>query len=307
MRKAYLYLHISILLWGFTGIFARAIDLSEGVLVWYRLLLTSICWIGIALITNKVRILPVKEILRISFVGLLVAVHWLFFYGSIKYSNISVGMSCLAMIAVFSSILEPFITGRKFQWFELLLGLFAAFGMFLIFEFSSEYRTGILLGLISALLGSYFTIRNKQLMGVYNSETVTTYELCSGFVYLTLLMPIYLWLFPAGNLMPESQDWLLLIIFTVVCTVIPFNLSMKALKHLSAFTSNLSINMEPVYGICLAFIFYHEQKELHPGFFAGTAIILLSVVIYMVLKYRQLLKKKIMTEGDLDDVGLPSK
>lgn len=290
MRKAYLYLHISILLWGFTGIFARAIDLTEGVLVWYRLLFTSVCWIVIALITQKVKILPYKEALKISYVGLLVAVHWLFFYGSIKYSNISVGMSCLAMIAVFSSILEPILTGRKFQWFELLLGMVAVFGMFLIFEFSAQFRTGIILGLISAFLGSYFTIQNKMLMMRHNSETVTTYELCSGFLYLTLLMPLYLWLFPTDKLLPAGQDWGLLVVFTVVCTVIPFNLSMKALKHLSAFTSNLSINMEPVYGICLAFIFYHEQKELHPGFFAGTLIILSSVVAYMILKYRQLRK-----------------
>lgn len=290
MRKAYLYLHIAILLWGFTGIFARAIDLTEGVLVWYRLLLTSICWLVIALVTRRVKLLPVNEMWRISYVGFLVAVHWLFFYGSIKYSNISVGMSCLAMIAVFSSILEPVLTGRKFQWFELLLGMMAVLGMFLIFEFNTQFRTGIILGLISAFLGSYFTIQNKMLMMHHNSETVTTYELCSGFLYLTLLMPLYLWLFPTEKLVPTGQDWWLLFIFTIICTVIPFNLSMKALKHVSAFTSNLSINMEPVYGICLAFIFYHEQKELHPGFFAGTLIILASVVIYMILKYRQLRK-----------------
>ncbi|MBK9732721.1 MAG: EamA family transporter [Chitinophagaceae bacterium] len=304
MRRSYLYLHTAILLWGFTGIFARAIDLTEGVLVWYRLLLTSICWLVIAVVTKKVSVLPLKEALRISFVGLLVAIHWLFFYGSIKYSNISVGMSCLAMIAVFSSILEPLITGRRFQWFELGLAMFAALGMFLIFEFNVQYRTGVFLGLISAFLGSYFTIRNKMLMADYNSETVTTYELCSGFIYLTLLMPLYLWLFPTQKYLPASGDWILLAVFTVVCTVIPFNLSMKALRNISAFTANLSINMEPLYGITLAFIFYHEQDDLHPGFYAGTLIILSSVVIYMFLKFRQLRKSRQAATEDLASAEL---
>ncbi|MBA2423319.1 MAG: EamA family transporter [Chitinophagales bacterium] len=287
MRQAYLFLHISILLWGFTGIFARAINLSEGVLVWYRMLLTSICWLLIGCFSNRVKRLNLRDTFRISLVGLLVAVHWLFFYGSIKYSNISVGMSCLAMIAVFSSLLEPMITGRRFHWYELMFGLLAAIGMFMIFQFNAEYRTGIILGLVSAFLGSIFTIQNTLLMTRYNSETVTTYELCSGFIYLTLLMPAYLFLFPTDKYFPSNNEWLLLTIFTIVCTVIPFNLSMKALKHVSAFTANLSINMEPVYGIFLAFIFYHEQKELPPGFFIGTIIILLSVILYMILKYRQ--------------------
>src|SRR4030095_16197530 len=218
MRRAYIYLHTSILLWGFTGIFARAIDLKEGVLVWYRLLLTSLCWLLIAAITKKVRRLSFRQTIRISFVGLLVAIHWLFFYGSIKYSNISVGMSCLAMIAVFSSILEPLITRRPFQWYELGLALIATVGMFLIFKFTEVYRVGVILGLISAFLGSFFTIQNKLLMDKYNSETVTTYELCSGFVYLTLLMPLYLWIFPTDKLLPGNQDWILLLFFTVVCT-----------------------------------------------------------------------------------------
>lgn len=299
MRKSYLYLHTAILLWGFTGIFARAIDLTEGLLVWYRMLLTALCWLMIAFFAGHVKRLPFKEAFRISQVGLLVAIHWLFFYGSIKYSNISVGMSCLAMIAVFSSVLEPFITGRRFQWFEMLLGLIAVVGMTLIFEFSVQYRTGIILGLISAFLGSIFTILNKQLMAHHNSETITTYELCSGFIYLTALMPVYLWLFPTTKYLPGQQDWILLVVFTIVCTVIPFNLSMKALKNVSAFTSNLLINLEPVYGICLALIFYHEQRELHPGFFAGTFIILASVVIYMVLKFRETRRKKNESEGDL--------
>lgn len=291
MRRSFLLLHISIFLWGFTGIFARAIDLSEGVLVWYRMLFTALCWILIGYVSGKVRLLSAKEIIHISFIGMLVAVHWLFFYGSIKYSNISVGMSCLPLIAVFSSILEPVITGSRFKWYELLLGVSAMVGMYLIFQFSVLYRTGISLGIISALLGSVFTILNKKILVKYNSETVTTYEISTGFIFLTLLMPAYLYLFPAKNLFPSPTDWVLLFLFVVVCTVIPFNLSLKALHKLSAFTSNLSINMEPVYGIVLAIIFYKEQKDLNAGFYAGALIIFSSVVVYMAIRFRSRLKE----------------
>lgn len=290
MRRAFIMLHISVFLWGFTGIFARSIHLTEGVLVWYRMLLTALCWILLGIITKKVPLLPFREILRLSVAGLLVAMHWLFFYGSIKYSNISIGMSCLPMIAVFSSILEPVMLRKSFKWYELMLAMLALLGMFLIFQFTVLYRTGIILGLVSAMLGSTFTILNKKLVGKYNSETITTYEVSTGFIYLTLLMPVYLSLFPTDKLLPDSTDWLLLFIFSVMCTVIPFNLSMKALQNVSAFTANLSLNMEPVYGIILAFIFYHEQKELNAGFFAGAALILLSVLFYMLLRFRHQIK-----------------
>ena len=171
-----------------------------------------------------------------------------------------------------------------------MLAMLALLGMFLIFHFSELYRTGIILGLISAMLGSIFTILNKQLVGKYNSETITTYEISSGFIYLTLLMPVYLSLFPTDKLIPDSSDWLLLFVFTIICTVIPFNLSMKALERISAFTANLSLNMEPVYGIILAFIFYHEHNELNAGFFAGSAIILFSVLLYMLMRFRHHIK-----------------
>jgi len=291
MRRAFILLHISIFLWGFTGIFARAIHLSEGVLVWYRMLFTGSCWIFLGFVTKKVPLLPLREAMRISLAGLLVALHWLLFYGSIKYSNISIGMSCLPLIAVFSSIFEPIALREKFKWQELILALLAMVGMFLIFHFSELYRTGIILGVISAMLASAFTIFNKTLVGKYNSETITTYEVSTGFIYLTLLMPLYLYFFPASKLVPDMNGWLLLLIFSIVCTVIPFNLSMKALEKISAFTANLSLNMEPVYGIILAFIVYHEQKELSAGFFIGTGIILFSVVAFMVMRFRERFKQ----------------
>ena len=287
MRKALIYLHISIFLWGFTGIFGRAIELQELVLVWYRLIFTVTILLIIHGLRGEIKWLPRKDLLRISLVGFLVAIHWVLFYGSIKYSNISIGLSCLSTIAVFTSILEPIVNKTKFNFRELFLAVFALCGMLVIFRVQELHRLGIILGIGAALVGSYFTIINSKLAKEYSSETVTFYELASGLVFITLALPFYQSLFPASSLLPTGKDLLLLLFFSIFCTVIPFNLSLKALQKVSAFTSNLYINLEPIYGIFFAFIFFHEQSELKPGFYIGSAIILSSVVIYTVYKYRK--------------------
>ncbi len=291
MRRAYIQLHISVLLWGFTGIFGRAIELREVVLVWYRLLITVVVLLAINFFNKKVKRLSSKEILRIGFVGFLVALHWVLFYGAIKYSNVSVGVSCLSTLAVFTTIFESLMTKSRINFAELMLGVMAMVGMYFIFTFQELYRTGIILGIISAIVASIFTILNSRLSKEYDSETITVYELGSGLFCLTLFMPVYIYFAQPEVLFPDSKDWVLLILFGVVCTVIPYNLSLKALKRLSAYTINLSNNLEPVYGIALAFLLFHEQKELTGGFYIGISMIMLSVIVYMILKHRHDIQK----------------
>ena len=287
MKKAYLQLHISIFLWGFTGILGRAIDLNEVMLVWYRLVITVAVLIGMALVRKNIQKVSFNELLRISYVGLPIALHWVCFYGAIKYSNVSVGLSCLATVAVFTSFLEPAMTGRKIHLGELFLALFSAAGMYIIFEFSPQfYRTGIILGLCAAFFGSYFSILNKKRSQHHNSPTITLYELSSALLFLTIIMPLYLYFLPQSKILPDNKDWLLLFVFSIFCTVIPFDLSIKALKKLSVYATSLSINLEPVYGIILAFIFFGEQHELNGGFYIGTAMILIAVMVYMFLKHK---------------------
>ncbi len=287
MRRALIYLHISIFLWGFTGIFGRAIELKELVLVWYRLIFTVIILLLIPAFSRNIKKLSFKEAKRIIVVGFLVAIHWVLFYGSIKYSNISIGLSCLSTIAVFTALLDPIINHKKINVRELMLSIFAFLGMIVIFRVQEFHRTGIILGIGAALIGSYFTILNAKLVKDFPSETVTFYELASGLILITMVLPFYQYLFPSSSMIPTKNDLILLFFFSVFCTVIPFNLSLKALQHVSAFTSNLYINLEPIYGIAFAFIFFHEEKELQPGFYIGSGIILSSVVIYTVIKYRK--------------------
>jgi drug/metabolite transporter (DMT)-like permease len=291
MKKAYIQLHISIFLWGFTAIFGKAIQLNEVALVWYRLLITVGVLIILALLRKKIQKVSFSELLKISYVGLLVAVHWICFYGAIKYSNVSVGVSCLATVAVFTSFLEPVMTDKKIILAELSLALFSVIGMYLIFKFEQFYRTGIILGLCAAFFGSYFSILNKKRSAQHNSQTITLYELSSALLFVTILLPVYIHFFPQQRFLPSSKEWLMLVCFSVFCTVIPFDLSIRALKHLSVYVINLSINLEPVYGIILAFIFFHEQRELKSGFYIGTSMILISVVVYMFLKHRVEIRK----------------
>lgn len=280
-------MHISIILWGFTGILGKLIELSEGLLVWYRLIITSIALFVLLAWKKELKPLPWRDFMKISGVGFIISLHWLTFYGAIKYSNISITLSCLSSIALFTALFEPMYLRRKLQAEEIIFGVVAIAGIYLIFAFQKLYTVGIVLALISAVLAAIFTVLNQGFVKKYSPEAVTFYELGSGMVYVTLIMPLYLYLFPTKTILPTSMDWMYLVILSLFCTVIPFILSLKALQKISAFTLNLSVNLEPVYSIILAIIIFKEDKLLNAGFYAGTMVILSSVVFHSFYKYRK--------------------
>lgn len=284
MKRAYLELHLAVFLFGFTAILGKVISLSELPLVWYRLMLTLPGLLLILLITKRPIQVPVKEMLKLSGIGILVSLHWLTFYGSIKASNASVTLSCLAATTLFTSILEPLITGRRFRWYEAGIGVFIILGIYLIFTFQQMYVTGIILGLVSAFLAALFSVLNKKLIVARDTYVVTFYELGAGWLFLSLLIPVYDLGYPDLNWVPEPADWLWLVILAWLCTVLAYTLSLNALRYISAYTSNLTINLEPVYGIILAWLLLNEYEQLHAGFYVGTGIILAAVAFYPFLK-----------------------
>ena len=287
MKKAFIQLHIAVLLAGLTGILGKLISLNEGLLVWYRLLLTAPSLWLLALLRGQDIRIDRRDLWRIFGIGGIAALHWVAFYGSIKYSNVSVSLLCFSAIGFFTALIEPLIMRHKVDVVELLLGLLVIAGICLIFRVNPHFKTGIVIGLVSALLGSLFPVLNKRILRRVSSENVTLYELSGGLLVLTLLMPVYLWLFPAPSLLPTLSDWGWLLVLSWACTVLAFNLSMSALQKISAFTVNLSYNLEPVYGILLAFLLFREDKYLNGGFYIGFFLILLSIILQTLRLWRK--------------------
>ena len=287
MKKAFIQLHIAVFLAGFTGILGRLISLNEGMIVWYRLLITTVTmWIlfGFA---KKLHRIPAKDILKIAVVGFIAAMHWITFYGSIKYANVSVALVCFSAAGFFTSIFEPVILRRKFDAAELALGLMTLAGIYIIFHFDTQYKTGIIIGLISALLGALFPVLNRQFLQRINVETMLAWQQTGGFIWLSILLPFYLQRFPVERFLPGPADLMWLLVLSWLCSVIAFRFSSYALKRLSAFTVNLSFTLEPVYGILLAFIVFKENKLLSIWFYIGFVIIATAIILHVLLLLRQ--------------------
>jgi drug/metabolite transporter (DMT)-like permease len=282
MKKAFIQLHIAVFLAGFTGILGKLITLNEGLLVWYRLMISAITlWILFLLRKKNFRI-PAKNIWKIFGIGAIAALHWLTFYGSIKYANVSIALVCFSSVGFFTALLEPLVFRTRVDVRELLLGMLAIVGIFFIFHFDPGYKTGIIIGVLSALIGAIFPILNRVMLRDTPAETVTLYELSGGFLFLTLVIPFYLKIFPTTYIIPDLSDWLWLLVLGWVCTVLAINLSMAALSKISAFTVNLSYNLEPVYGILLAFVVLGENKYLNNGFYIGFTLIIAAIVLQML-------------------------
>jgi drug/metabolite transporter (DMT)-like permease len=282
MKQALFKLHAAVFLWGFTGVLGRLISLNEGLLVWYRILITIITLYVIMRSKNELHSVSSKERNHLFYIGCILALHWCFFYGSIKYSNVSIALTCLSSTGLFTAVLEPMITGKKIVVTEILLGLIAIAGIYLIFHFDPQYKTGIILGIIASILTCIFSILNKTQVSYNAPRTVMLYELTGGLLLLTLLMPFYLYLLPTQHLVPGKMDVLWFLLLSWVCTILAMDLSLQALQKVSAFTQNLTLNLEPVYGIILAFVVYNENKYLSQWFYLGFALILLAVILQMM-------------------------
>jgi len=282
MKKAFIQLHIAVFLAGFTAILGKWITLNEGLLVWYRLLITVLT-LGIIMgFKGQLKLIPLKEIMKIFGVGAIVAFHWVCFYGSIKYSNVSVALVCFSATGFFTSFFEPLILKRRLSLAEVLLGLLAITGIYIIFDFHPQYKTGIIFGIISAMGSSIFPIFNKGLLKTYSPKILTLYELGGGLLVLTVLTPFYIMKFPATYYLPTGIDWICLLVMAWLCTVLSFDLQLQALKKISAFTTTLTYNLEPIYGIILAFIIFKENEQLNKQFYIGVLLIITAIVLQMI-------------------------
>ncbi|HAL95463.1 MAG TPA: EamA family transporter [Chitinophagaceae bacterium] len=287
MRKAFYQLHGAVLLAGFTGILGRLITLNELMIVFYRLLITALTMFLLFSWKKAIEKTTSKLKLQILLAAIFAASHWLTFYGAIKYANVSIALVCFALISFFTAVLEPVILQKKFDGAEVMLGILTLLGVYIIFHFDTQYTTGIIMGVISALLASLFPILNREILRNTNVETLLVWQQSFGFLFIALLVPFYLKWEEGVRLLPTLKDWGWLLVLSWFCSVWAFQLSGAALKKLSAFTVNLAFNLEPVYGILLAFVVYREDQLLNKWFYVGLSFILIALGLHMLLLKRR--------------------
>ena len=280
-RTAYLQMHITTFLWGLTAILGKLISISELPLVWYRVLIVSVVMLFIPKIVENIKTLSFKKITTIGGIGIILTLHWVAWYGAVKFANASVAVSCIALISFFISVLEPIITKNAFNKSNLFFGIIVIPGILLINQsLDINLKFGFWLGILAAVLAAFFSIYNKKYTQEIEPNSITFIQMLSGFLFLSFCLPFYLYftkqLFP----IPTSKDFILLMILSVVCTIIPYNLFLRALKATNAFTTSLINNLEPVYGVILAAIFLHENEQLNWKFYIGSVIIVSAVFLH---------------------------
>jgi drug/metabolite transporter (DMT)-like permease len=285
-RKAYLQLHIAVLFFGFTAILGndKLISIPAISIVWWRVLFTSISLFFVINLGKTLSKIPKKYLWQYMVIGAIVALHWICFFGSVKLAgNSSVALVCMATVALFTAFLEPLVLKTKFHKKDLLLGILVIPGMALVVgNVSSEMWLGIAVGLLSAFLASVFSVWNKMIIHEADPRDITFLEMSSGWLFVSLILPFIMHFDEKVAFVPVGLDWIYLILLALVCTTLAYVLSLRALKHLSAFASMLTYNLEPVYGILIAYFFLDEK--LSAGFYLGVLIILGAVFMYPLLK-----------------------
>ncbi|MCS6928870.1 MAG: DMT family transporter [Saprospiraceae bacterium] len=277
--RAYAYLHLCVFLWGFTAILGKLISLSALPLVWWRVVLCcSVLWWFLP--KAQLREISPRTLRQMLGIGGLVGLHWLGFYGAIKLSNASVAVASMALGSFFSSLLEPLVLRRGVRWYEVTLGIFVIPGTVLIVgHLDWNSRLGFFVGLAAAFLAALFSVLNKQLIDAKAPPAwpMSFVELLGGLLVCSIALPVVAFRGDEVLLWPQPWDWLWMLLLAWGCTLLPYYLTLTAMRHLTAFTATLIVNLEPVYGVILASIFFNEHREMSSGFYLGMSIILASV------------------------------
>jgi len=284
--KDYLHLHFLVLIWGFTAILGLLITIPPVEVVFYRTLFASF-GLGILMYFYNLSFSIGKdEIIKLLFTGSLIAGHWILFFTSARISTASVCLAGMATTSFWTSLLEPLLLKKRIKWYEVFLGIIVIIGLYIIFHFEFNHALGLLLALISAFLAALFTVINSQFAKVQHHHTITFYEMTGACLSIVLFFPIYRFWFAENhqlNLHLSNYDLLYVSILALICTVYAYSASIDLMKKISAFSVNLTVNLEPVYGIILAVIIFGDREKMHPGFYIGASIILFSVLAHPFL------------------------
>jgi drug/metabolite transporter (DMT)-like permease len=296
-NKSHIEIHTAVILFGFTAILGKFIVFDQLELVWHRMWIASAGLILFPKVVHGIRKIKRKDFFTFIGIGIIVSVHWVSFFASIKLGNVSVALACMATTTLFIALLEPIITKSKFKWFEFVIGTIVIFGIILILGIGEAYYSSITVGLLAAFLAALFSTLNKKYLKQYNPISVSAVELFSGFVFLTVMIPIIYGSFDFSSFSLLREDltsnfplfgiyihsfWYLLVL-GLLCTSLAYVLALSSLRGLSAFSAGLAVNLEPVYGVIMAVIFFQENKDLTTSFYLGTALIFLTVFIHPII------------------------
>lgn len=287
----YLHLHFIIFIWGFTAVLGALISLEAIPLVWYRMLVATLIIFAFLKFKKEKLNFSLKTLSGFALGGVIIALHWLTFFGAIKASNVSITLAVLSTGAFFASILEPLIYGRKVILYEVLFGLVVVAGLYVIFDVEASYTLGIVLALISAFLSALFSVINGKFVLKHKASAISFYELMFGVLGITIYLA-FSGSFTADFFKVSASDWMYLLILASVCTAYAFIASVHVMKWISPYTVMLSINMEPVYGIFLALIILGDSENMSPQFYYGALIILVTVVANGIIKITQERKRR---------------
>lgn len=286
VNKNLLILHFTVIIWGFTGILGNLISISAVQMVWYRVMIASITLFVYFLATKTSLKVSQKQFFQFFFTGSIVAIHWILFFHAIKVSTVSVTLVCLSSFTLFTAILEPLIKKQSILIPDVLIGLIIILGIYLIFKFESQYTEGIILGLSSALASSLFATINSTFVQKSDPKVIGFYELSGAFFWITVYR-IFTQELQNERFDLSGMDWFYLIILGTVCTALAYVAGVSVMRTLSAFRVALITNLEPVYGIVLAFLFFGTKETMSTGFYLGSALILGSIFLYPIYKRRK--------------------
>jgi drug/metabolite transporter (DMT)-like permease len=282
--KSYLSLHFIVFIWGFTAILGALITIQADFLVWYRMFFAAVflaIFIGIK--KKSFQVTP-KSFIKLVIVGLLIALHWIFFFEAIKISTVSITLSVFSLGAFFASLLEPIFYGRKVLWYEVFFGLIIIAGLGLIMQVEIHYLNGMLLALVSIILGVLFTLMNGKLIADHDPSVISFYEFLAGFVFISIYF-LFQGKFTADIFVMTAKNWILILILASICTAYAFTSSVQVMRQLSPYTVMLTTNLEPVYGIILAFFIIGGKEKMSTEFYIGAIIIVITVILNGIIKH----------------------
>ncbi|MGC3943926.1 MAG: DMT family transporter [Chryseolinea sp.] len=288
-RSDYFKLHFIVFLWGFTAIIGKLITIPTVEMVFYRAILAALGMGVVILLTRGTFRVSGKQLIQLILIGFIVALHWVAFFGAARVSNVSVSLVGFATNSLWTAILVPWLSRTGVKKFELMLGLVVLFGLYIIFSFDFQYRLGLFLAVIAGLTSAVFSIFNARLVRDIPAYTITFYEMIGIFIGLSAFMPLYKVMWATDHvlhLMPTTYDWFYIAFLAIVCSVYAYSTAVELMKKISVFLLQLSLNLEPVYGIIMAVIIFGDKEKMGANFYLGTIIILSAVLLYPVFRRR---------------------